>query len=188
MSEEEIRQEYQILERSRTDSRAFGALYEKYFDAIFRFIYRQTDDEDLTADLVSQTFLIALSHVGKYEFRGVPVSAWLYRIAGNEVNKHYRKTKRARVFSIEESRIRELVAQENDEYDEDHIRILIEFMKDLPTEMIQVLHLRFYEGKEFSEIAYILEITESGAKMRAYRALDRLRTRFNLTIKYDGKK
>jgi RNA polymerase sigma-70 factor (ECF subfamily) len=54
--------------------------------------------------------------------------------------------------------------------------------------MLEVLELRFFEDKEFNEIAFILDITESGAKMRTYRALDRLRRRFNLRIKYDGKK
>ena len=70
MSDDEIRQEYEVLDRSKKDVKAFGVLYEKYFDRIFRFIYRQTDDEELTADLCSQTFLIALNNVGKYEFRG----------------------------------------------------------------------------------------------------------------------
>ena len=96
MSEAEILEEYSILEKSKNDSRVFGVLYEKYFDRIFNFIYRQTDDEALTADLSSQTFLIALKNVGKYQFRGVPFSAWLYKIASNEVNKHYRKKNRTK--------------------------------------------------------------------------------------------
>jgi RNA polymerase sigma-70 factor (ECF subfamily) len=187
MSDDEIRQEYEVLDRSREDVKAFGVLYEKYFDRIFRFIYRQTDDEELTADLASQTFLIALNNVGKYEFRGVPVSAWFYKIAGNEVNKYYRKRNRTKVFSLEEERFRELIAQENEDYDEERLNRLVEYMRDLPTDMIEVLQLRFFEGKEFNEIAYILEMTESGAKMRTYRALDKLRTKFNLKIKYDGK-
>jgi len=54
--------------------------------------------------------------------------------------------------------------------------------------MLEVLELRFFEDKDFKEIAFILNITESGAKMRTYRALDRLRKNFNLSIKYDGKK
>src|ERR1700742_421458 len=99
MSEAEIQQEYQILARSKKDPRAFGELYEKYFDRIFNFIYRQTDDEDLAGDLSSQTFINALNHLSGYEFRGVPFSAWLYRIARNEINKHYRKNKRKNVFS-----------------------------------------------------------------------------------------
>ena len=52
--------------------------------------------------------------------------------------------------------------------------------------MVQVLELRFFEDKDFKEIAFILDITESGAKMRTYRALDRLRQQFNLRVKYDG--
>ena len=187
MSEDEIRQEYEVLDQSRKDIRAFGVLYEKYFDRIFNFIYRQTDDKDLTADLCSITFLNVLKNVEKYEFRGVPVSAWFYKIAGNEVNKHYRRQKNTKVFSLEESRVRELIAQENEGYDEEHVYRLIEYMKDLPIDMIEVLQLRFFEGKDFQEIAFILDMTESGAKMRTYRALDKLRKKFNLRIKYDGK-
>jgi RNA polymerase sigma-70 factor (ECF subfamily) len=62
----------------------------------------------------------------------------------------------------------------------------MEFMKQLPTDMLEVLQLRFFEDKDFKEIAFILSITESGAKMRTYRALDRLRKNFNISIKYDG--
>lgn len=187
MSEAEILQEYAILDRSKKNPQAFGELYEKYFDRIFNFIYRQTDDEDLTADLSSQTFLIALNNVERYQFRGVPFSAWLYKIASNEVNKHYRKKNHTKVFSIEEMRIRELMEQANEGYDEEIIQRLMEYLKELPTEMLQVLELRFFEDKDFKEIAFILDITESGAKMRTYRALDRLRKNFNLRIKYDGK-
>jgi RNA polymerase sigma-70 factor (ECF subfamily) len=187
MSEAEILHEYSILDRSKKDPKAFGELYEKYFDRIFSFIYRQTDDEDLTADLSSQTFLTALNNVDRYEFRGVPFSAWLYKIASNEVNKHYRKKKRTQVFSIEETRVRELMDQANEGYDEDVIQRLMDYLKELPTDMLHVLQLRFFEDKDFKEIAFILDITESGAKMRTYRALDRLRKNFKLRIKYDGK-
>jgi RNA polymerase sigma-70 factor (ECF subfamily) len=187
MSDDEIQLEYAILQRSKKDPKAFGELYEKYFDRIFNFIYRQTDDEDLTADLSSQTFLLALKNMDRYEFRGVPFSAWLYKIASNEVNKHYRKEKHDKVFSLEEVRIRELMEQAHEDWDEELIQRLLQYLKQLPTEMLEVLELRFFEDKDFKEIAYILDITESGAKMRTYRALDRLRKNFNLRIKYDGK-
>ena len=70
---------------------------------------------------------------------------------------------------------------------EEVIARLMSYLKELPTEMLEVLELRFYEDKDFREIAFILDITESGAKMRTYRALDSLRRNFNLRIKYDGK-
>jgi RNA polymerase sigma-70 factor, ECF subfamily len=183
LSEDDIRKEYAILERSGKNAQAFGELYERYFDRIFNFIYRQTDDEDLTADLCSQTFLNALKNAPKFEYRGVPVSAWFYRIASNEVNKHYRKVKKEKVFSIEEVLVKELIEISNDSWSEEHIEKLLEYMKELPTDMLEVLQLRFFEDKDFKEIAFILDITESGAKMRTYRALDKLRKNFNISIK-----
>lgn len=187
MSEDEIKHEFEILQRSKKNPKAFGELYEKHFDRIFNFIYRQTEDEDITADLCSQTFLIALNNIEKYEFRGVPFSAWLYKIASNEVNKYYRKQKHDKIFSIEELRVKELMEQAHEGWDEEMVQKLIRNLKELPTEMLEVLELRFFEDKDFKEIAFILDITESGAKMRTYRALDRLRKSFNLRIKYDGK-
>jgi RNA polymerase sigma-70 factor (ECF subfamily) len=130
----------------------------------------------------------ALNSIHKYEVRGVPFSAWLYKIASNEVNKHYRKNKGKAVFSIEELRVRELIERSDENWDEDLIQQLLQFMKDLPTDMLQVLELRFFEDKDFKEIAYILDMTESGAKMRTYRALDKLRKNFNLKVKYDEPK
>jgi len=185
MTDEEIRQEQEIIERSKKDSNAFSELYEKYFDRIFNFIHRQTDDEDITGDLCSQTFIIVMNNLPKYEFRGVPFSAWLYKIASNEVRKYYRKNKTKQVFSIEELKVRELVEQADDGWDEEMVQRLLSFMSDLPTDMLQVLELRFFEDKDFREIAFILDISESGAKMRTYRALDKLRQNFNLKIKYN---
>ncbi|MFZ5970984.1 MAG: RNA polymerase sigma factor [Bacteroidota bacterium] len=185
MTETELQQELQIIERSKKDARAFGELYEKYFDRIYYFLLRQTDDEELAGDLCAQTFVNALSHLPQYQYRGVPFSAWLYKIAGNEANKYYRKNKRKKIFSIEEVKVKELIAQAEESWDEEMIQKLIHFMRDLPTEMLHVLELRFFEDKDFKEIAFILDITESGAKMRTYRALDKLRKNFNLRVKYD---
>ncbi|HEY5692128.1 MAG TPA: sigma-70 family RNA polymerase sigma factor [Cyclobacteriaceae bacterium] len=186
MSEDEIRQEKIIIEQAKKNPQAFGSLYEKYFDRIFNYLYRQTDDEELAGDLSSQTFVNALNHLNRYEFRGIPFSAWLYKIASNEVNKHYRKFKRKIIFSIEEVRFKELIEQSDETWGEEEIDKLVDFMKNLPEDMLQVLELRFYEERDFKEIAYILDITESGAKMRTYRALDKLRKKFNIKIKYNG--
>lgn len=187
MSEEEIRAEYAILEKSRKDPEAFGQLYKKYFDRIFGFVYRQTDDADVASDLCSQTFLNALKNVDKFSFRGVPVSAWFYKIASNEVNRYYRKKKSDKTFSLEEEKIRNLYEQANEGWDDEMIERLLGYLAELAPEMLEVLNLRFFEDKDFKEIAFILDITESGAKMRTYRALDSLRKNFKLKIKYDGK-
>jgi RNA polymerase sigma-70 factor (ECF subfamily) len=188
MTEGELQQERALIERSRKDPHAFGELYERYFERIYNYVYRQTDDEELAGDLCSQTFINALNNLSRFEFRGVPFSAWLYKIASNEVNKHYRKNKGKNVFSLEEVRVKELIESSDLEWDEEQVQQLLQFMKDLPTEMLQVLELRFFEDKDFKEIAFILDITESGAKMRTYRALDKLRRNFNIKLRYDEPK
>lgn len=184
MTAEEIRSEYELIDRSKKDLSVFAAIYEKYFTRIFRYIYNQTDSEDLAADLCSQTFLSALNNIQRFEYRGLPFSAWLYRIASNEVNKYYRKAKAQKIFSLEEVQLREIFLQQEEDYSEERAEQVMQFMKELPAEMLDVLHLRFFEDKDFKEIAFILEITESGAKMRTYRALDKLRKLFKVKTQH----
>ncbi len=185
MTEEEIRREQEVVERSKRNPKDFAELYEKYFDRIYYFILRQTDDEETAGDLSSQTFVNVLNNLSRYQFRGLPFSAWLYKIASNEVNKFYRKNKGKKIYSIEEVKVREIIERGNEDYDEEIIQRLLGYLKDLPADMLQVLELRFFEDKDFKEIAFILDMTESGAKMRTYRALDKLRRNFNINVKYD---
>src|SRR5690606_37736220 len=158
MTDDEIRQDYAILRRSVRHPEAFGELYEKYFDRIFNYIYRQTDDEQLTADLTSQTFLNALRNAASFEYRGIPVSAWIYRIASNEVNKHYRRQTREGGCSMGEEEVRVLMEGGRGGWDEELVNKLRAYVKDLPTDMLEVLELKFFEDKDFKELAYILDI------------------------------
>lgn len=183
MTEEEIAAEQQIIEASKKDVRVFGKLYDKYFEGIFQFIYRRIESEEVTSDLTSQTFLKALQNLKKYEFRGLPFSAWLYRIASNEVNRFYNKKKRNKVFSLEEERVFELLDLEDSDFSEEQIQLLIKTLKELPTETVEILELRFFEGKSFKEISFILNIGESGAKMRLYRAVEKLKKHFKVNWK-----
>lgn len=175
MTEEEILKELDVVNKAKTDPEHFGVLYDRYFEQIFQFILRRTDDEQLTADLVSQSFFKALQYLPKYEFRGVPFSAWIYRIASNEVNKYYTRKKRNRVFSLEEERLMDIIDRNEITVDEDQMAKMIQLLNEQPTEIIEILELRFFEDRSFKEISYILGIGESGAKMRLYRALEKLK-------------
>lgn len=183
ISNEEISQEQAWVEAAQQNPEKFDKLYDRYFEGIFNFIYRRTDDEAVAADISSQTFLAALQHIKKYNFRGLPFSAWLYKIAANQVNKYYRASKKNMVFSLEESLIGKLITETEEDANEEKISLLVDYLKQLSTEDVMVLELRFFEGKGFKEIAYILEITESGAKMRTYRALGRLKKIFDAKLK-----
>lgn len=186
MSDEEIRSENEVVDLAKKDAQEFGKLYDRYFEDIFYFIYRRTDDEMISADLTSQTFYQALKKLKSYESRGLPFSAWLFRIATNEVNKLYRSRKTRRIYSLEESRVKEIMEESGEPGNEENLAALISALNDLPTEVVEIMELRFFEEKSFKEIAFILEISESSAKMRIYRTLDKLR-KVILTKNRDGK-
>ena len=175
ISQEEILREFETVKHAVKDPAQFQILYDRYFNVIFNYIYRKIDDEDITADLTSQTFFKALGNLKKYRFKGVPFSAWLYKIASNEVNRHYRQTNKKLVFSFEEHEFEHLIEQNVEEDEELDIGHIIRQMQRLCESDIEVLELRFFESKSFEEIAYILEISEATAKMRTYRAIEKLR-------------
>ena len=169
------------IRKAQRNPEAFQPLYDRYFEQIFSFVYRRTDGEELAADLTSQTFLKALQSIRKYKDRGLPFSAWLYRIAANEVNAYYRKTKRRQVFSLEEEVVGRLIDDEPSPNMEPALQALMQELSTLPTDDVAIIELRFFEEKSFREIAYILDLSESAAKMRTYRAIEKLKE--NLTLK-----
>jgi RNA polymerase sigma-70 factor (ECF subfamily) len=175
ISQDEILREYETVKQAAKDPAEFQILYDRYFSAIFNFIFRRIDDEEITADLTSQTFLKALGNLKKYKYKGVPFSAWLYKIASNEVNRHYRNGKKKLVYSFDEAEFENLIEQNREEAIEIDIEYIIRQMQSMCEADIEVLELRFFEEKSFAEVAFILEISEANAKMRTYRAVDKLK-------------
>ena len=175
ISQEEIRLEFETVKKAVKDPEKFKVLYDRYFTVIFNYIFRKIDDEDITADLTSQTFLKALRNLRKYKFKGVPFSAWLYRIASNEVNRHYQQTNKKLVFSFDVQEFENLIEQSIEKEEKPDIDYIIQQMQSMCESDIEVLELRYFETKSFSEIAFIMDITEATAKMRTYRAIDKLR-------------
>lgn len=175
ISQEEILKEFDTVKLAMKDPRQFQKLYDRYFVVIFNYIYRKIDDEEVTGDLTSQTFFNALRYLKKYKFKGVPFSAWLYRIAANEVNRHYRQTNKKQVFSFDEKEFENLIERNTEDEQEVNIEYILEQMHKMSETDIEILELRFFESKSFAEVAYIMEINEATAKMRTYRAIEKLR-------------
>jgi RNA polymerase sigma-70 factor, ECF subfamily len=176
-TKEDIALELEIIEKAKADPNRFTPLYNKYYKQIFLFIYRRADDEDITADISSQVFLKAILHLPKYEFKGVPFSAWLYRIASNEINQFFRNSKASRAISMEDSGIERLHEElgDDDSDEKEKEKMLMESMNHLTKEEVQYLELRFFEDRSFKEVGYILKITENNAKVKTYRILDKIK-------------
>jgi RNA polymerase sigma-70 factor, ECF subfamily len=174
-TKEQIFNESQIIEEARKDPGRFGILYEKYYRQIFVFVFRRTGDEDIAGDIVSDAFLKAMMALPKFEFKGLPFSSWLFRIALNEVNMHYRKTSRQRVISLDQSNLKDIVAEAGEKDSEETTQLVMKLLGTLTPEEMYLIELRFFEKRPFAEIAEILGMTENNSKVRTYRILDKLK-------------
>lgn len=171
----DIDMEMQQVEAAKLNPAQFDVLYEKYYKSIFVFIYRRTGDEDLSADITSQVFLKALINIKKYVFKGVPFSAWLFRIAFNEINMYFRKNNAHRVVSLEQKSISQIVMEVQEEDNTLGQQRMMAALKKLDGDDIQLIELRFFEKRSFAEVGEIIGITENNAKVKVYRILDKLK-------------
>ncbi|WP_250631867.1 RNA polymerase sigma factor [Rhodoflexus caldus] len=174
-SDEQIQQEALILEQAKNNPELFGYFYEKYYRQVFLFINRRVGDSQITADLCSQVFLKAMIRLEKYTHKGLPFSAWLYRIATNQVNEFYRHTQRKRVVSIETEDIKRFFAEAGEDKKQEQTQVIQLLFNELDEEEVALLELRFFEDRPFKEIAFILEQTENNVKVRTHRILEKLR-------------
>jgi len=179
VTQQAMEEEWLEVQDAQQNPAKFRVLYNRYYEPIFRFVYKRTVDEVLAADLTSQVFLKAMQKIDKYVFKGVPFSAWLFRIASNEIAQHFRKQNKNRVVALEERTAQALEDEYEDKTDlEININLLKTVIQDLKPEEVEILELRFFEKRPFKEVADILDITENNAKVKIYRLLQKMKKRF----------
>lgn len=172
-------EEEEWIRKAIADPDSFRPLYEAYFKRVYLFVLHRVGDKDQAGDLTQQVFLNALTHLGRYQFRGLPFSAWLFRIAINQCNDFFRKTKRNRTVVLEESSVENLYAELTaDQTLEEWENRLPAILEQLEQDELYVIELRFFEARPFKEIADILGITENYAKVRTYRILEKMKKLF----------
>lgn len=167
--------EQQLIEAAKLNPEKFGPLYDKYYKQIFGYVYQRMDCKETAFDLTSQVFLKALTNIEKYEYKGVPFASWLYRIAHSEVMQLFRTKKNARTINADVGDLKHICEEVEEEYMEQYQKILMTVIKDLPEDDLQLVELRFFEKRAFKEIAEILNITETNAKVKLYRILDKVK-------------
>jgi RNA polymerase sigma-70 factor (ECF subfamily) len=183
LSTSQLKAEEELVKRAQHNRQAFGELYEIYYQRIFNFAVKRTADIQLSLDITSVTFLKALGQIKKYRWRDVPFGAWLYRIAGNEINDHYRRGGGKRIASIEE--IAELAdtgdyADEINHAEEELSRqeeflMLHKKIAELPEMYQEVITLKFFEKKKIKEMVEILGKKEGTIKSLIHRGLEKLK-------------
>ena len=165
------------------DAEAFGALYDRYVGRIYNYIYYRTGNQHDAEDLTARVFYRALRRIGSYQDRGLPISAWLYRIAHNLVANWYRDTSRRKEVMLDDGY--NVIAQNNPnpenelEITEEH-EALVQIIRQLPPERQQLLVLKFVERLPNAEIGRIMGRTEGAIKSLYHRTLGTLRDEYGV--------
>ena len=171
------------------DAEAFGALYDRYVGRIYNYIYYRTGNQHDAEDLTARVFYRALRRIGSYQDRGLPISAWLYRIAHNLVANWYRDTSRRKEVMLDDGY--NVIAQNNPnpenelEITEEH-EALVQIIRQLPPERQQLLVLKFVERLPNAEIGRIMGRTEGAIKSLYHRTLGTLRDEYGVDATNHG--
>jgi len=174
-------QDLEFIARAKRDKNAFSLLYNKYWDQIFLYIFKKVQSMDDAGDICQSAMLKAMMNLPKYEDRGFPFSAWLYRIASNEVNLYFRRKKKDAFVEIRETHVKSLMTEIElsniNSIDEQEKLMLV--LGDLKPNQVEIIEMRFFFGYSFKEIADVYKISEANAKMRLYRIIEKLKLKWS---------
>ena len=168
------------LGASRDGPLSFEQLYDAHFDDIFRYVLHRVADVAEAEDLTAQTFFKAFKGLPRFRWADGSVTSWLYRIATNEVNSHFRRWRPIRLESPASARPngvqRELETAEQILSRHRMFLDVNESLRTLKPEEQALIVLRYFEQKSFAEIAEILNKRPGTLTMRTHRALKKLRS------------
>jgi RNA polymerase sigma-70 factor (ECF subfamily) len=166
------------IEKAKANPMEFGPIYTRYYDQIHRYINLRIKDEEISFDVTAQVFIKAMNNIAKFEFRGVPFASWLYRIAKSELYQSFRDKKAEKTVDLDTSLLGDLMEEVEDDEKESTRTKLFSTLNLLNQKDLQMIEMRFFEKRPFKEIGDMMGITENNAKVRTFRALDRLRKLF----------
>ena len=171
----ELRDEEVLIHRAQQDPSAFGALYEKYVEKIYNYVYYRTGDRQEAEDLTSRTFYRALRHLPRYEMRGAPFSSWLYRIAHNLVANWYRERSQRQMIPLDELALHGEDRPRDWHTRDEERKALLAAIRRLPADRQELLILKLSQGLSNADIGHIMGRSEGAIKQLYYRTLRELR-------------
>lgn len=174
-------EERALIERAKVDPDAFGELYRKYVDRIFSYILYRVGDREEAEDLTAKVFMRAMGHIGRYVDRGLPFSAWLYRIARNLVANWYRDRSKRTMVAIDDLPLKDRKSgPEQLAPLTESSESLLGAIRGLPEERQELLVLKFVERMSNADIGQTMGRSEGAIKSLYHRTLLSLRDELTL--------
>jgi RNA polymerase sigma-70 factor (ECF subfamily) len=164
-----------LIEAAQKDPACFAELYEVNFERVYAYVVRRVGNRTETEDLTSEVFHQALANLKRFEWRGIPFAAWLFRIAANLISDRWQRS--GREVADDSGVIESAPASATEIEDVERRATLFRLVDTLPAEQRRVVVLRFVEEKSIKEVAREVRKTEGAVKQLQFRALSSLRAR-----------
>ena len=164
-----------LVSLAKENREAFGALYAKYWEPVYRFIYKRIIGEERVKDIAQAVFIKAMLNLHKYEARGFAFSSWLFRIALNEIADTAKKEKNLGIVDVPTDGKEELVSEPDLGLRDFQLEQLVAALNQSSPEDVELIELRFFEKRRLREVANILGISETNCKVRMHRTMKRLK-------------
>lgn len=165
--------DHALVAAAQADPHRFRTLYERYASSMYRYVFSYVQDHPTAEDLTAQVFLQALENLPSYRLTG-PFAAWLFTIARNTINSHFRKP--YPTLTIDEV-LDALPADTDPVGDIEHkeqITHLVSLLELLEEDKQELLRLRYASGLTYREIGKVIGKREGAVKMAIHRILDDL--------------
>lgn len=158
----------------------FESVYEEYYQAILRYLYKHIGNLHDAEDLTAETFLYCYRTYERYDPQKSSVSTWLYLAAGSRLKNYYRDRKEhVDLSELEERLFTDETDMERAAYLEQLRHLLAKKLEELPEKQQKVIIMRFFQEKEFDEIAATLGTTSGNVRVILSRTLDKLEKEFS---------
>ncbi len=162
-------------EESKAKQYKLAGLYEEYYDKIARYVYTRIGDKTEAEDIASEVFMKALESLKNYREKGLPMQAWLFKIAHNLVVDYLRKAAKHKIVSIDTI---ELVSEVNPQVAIEtkvEIERVRQAMSSLTEDQREVIRLRFFAELTSQEVGSVLNKTDGAVREMQRAGLQKLR-------------
>ena len=164
-----------VRRAQQRDQQAFAQLYEEHFNKIYRYVALRIGNKTEAEDITQQVFLKALQSISSFRWRGIPFSAWLFRIAHNQVVDYLRKRTKQATVPMDESTVS--VINDPQLWVEQRLDIeqLLSATKRLTPAQREVISLRFAGELPIAQVAKIMGKSQGAVKALQHSAIVALR-------------
>lgn len=175
---DEERNEADLIRSAQEHPEAFGALYERHVDSVYRYLQLRVGSAE-AADLTQQVFLKALRSLPQYRTRGLPFLAWLFRIARNLATDYHRSSMHSPGELLPDIvDVTRLASPEEAALQMERLRYLRSLLCDLGADKRELLAMRFAGGLTSREIAAVMGKSEAAIKKQLARIIHSLKERY----------